>query len=483
MLGARPRITGSGIGGGGLASLRDGLSGGDGGASDTGDRPGTRRPFLRRGEGRLGMTTLPAATSRDASRISTEGSFSSRKTKPVRRSLSLVRPASAASPSSDGGSIEEETPRSQAAAPAATSYTKLLQQKELLRKTSSVGMRPATAPRRSKSPDEPEPRDVQNLVHASSLSTAEGKRLQNMMKPVLLSTGRGGSGISASPNRSPNRSPTSSVQGPLVDGGRKQGKSSVSDDPKWDDVSEAIMRRARGEKPATSRAQADGGEGRREADAGAINSSKLDPGATAPGQRSPSAVDFSPVLQAVQGKLAALTQENIGLKETVATLQQQLSEVDQQYELRLRAAESKLHLEKEDEVRRVSQALRIRERQQEAWGKKSEMHKRNKEIDALKKELRACKQDVHIRESVLTQTIDKLKRDKARTDAANAELEQRVKQLEEANRAGEMNGGGLRTEVNSWIYIVYWNSWADSQPHITDYRLMWSVCSMWCEVE
>ena len=341
VLGARPRITGSSIGGGGLASLRDDLTGNDISSGGNDDGPGgpsagTRRPFLRRGEGRLGMTTLPASTSRHASRLSTDGPVPSRQTKPVKRSLSLARPASArpASSSSDGGSIEEETPRSQHTAPAATSYASLLKQKELLRKTSSAGMRSAPAPRRSKSPDEPEPRDVKHLVHASSLSTAEGKRLQNMLKPVLLSTGRGGAGLSTSPNRSPSRSPDSSAQGGGGQG--RKSKAAAKLDPGWDDVSQAIMRRARGEKPdaACTFPDARGGE-RREATAAAGSSVASE---AAPGQRSPSAVDFSPVLQAVQGKLAALTQENVGLKEEVKTLQQQLSEVDQQYEVRLQSA-------------------------------------------------------------------------------------------------------------------------------------------------
>jgi hypothetical protein len=63
-------------------------------------------------------------------------------------------------------------------------------------------------------------------------------------------------------------------------------------------------------------------------------------------------------------------------------------------------------------VRRATQALRIRDRQQEAWGKKRELQSRNKEIEGLKKQVRAAQQAVHVRESVLTQTIDMLKRDK-----------------------------------------------------------------------
>jgi len=313
----RPRISGSPLGGGGLSSLRDiplmherDMGKAEGGPSV--------RPFLRRGEGRLGMTTLPASAP-------TDGSISARsqKAQPVKRSLSLARPASARSPSpdSDADSFEEAAPR-RIAAPSSTSYAGLLAQKEQFRKISSKAARPGTAPAsrlRSKSPDEPMPRDPSKLVNASALSTAEGRRLQSMIRPVLLSTGRGGVGLSTSPNRSPTRSLTSMSHGKMstIAAAERTALNAApkSDNSDWDAVSEAIMRRARGEKPDTSRVLTDDFLVDTARDTvmemcGAGHSISI-------GLRSPSAVDFSPVLQAVQGKLASLTQENIGLKEAV----------------------------------------------------------------------------------------------------------------------------------------------------------------------
>ena len=70
-----------------------------------------------------------------------------------------------------------------------------------------------------------------------------------------------------------------------------------------------------------------------------------------------------------------------------------------QYEARLEATEAKLQQEKEEEVRRITQALRIRERQHDAFGKKDALNKCNKQIETLQKEVRVAKQDVHARES------------------------------------------------------------------------------------
>ena len=333
----RPKITGPTLGGGGLKCLRDQHTeeGSDTGAGGAG-APG-RRPFLRRGEGRLGMTTLPTSTSKDApqpgARASTHPDIlgaSERKAQPVQRSLSLARPASARGASSQGSDAdsfeEEEAPKRSrpSMASSATSYIGLLAQREVLRKTPTVGARPASAPpRRSASPDEPVPRDPKKLFHASALSTAEGKRLQSMMKPVLLSTGRGGAGLSSSPNHSPTSSAPAAAHG----------------EANWDDVSRAIMRRARGENKESTSSQVVSGE---LSTAGAAGDGPAgrgggERGRTGGGEdgRTHSGVDFSPVLMAVQGKLAALTQENIALKEQVQALQTQLSTLDQQYEGRL----------------------------------------------------------------------------------------------------------------------------------------------------
>jgi len=137
------------------------------------------------------------------------------------------------------------------------------------------------------------PRDPKNLVHASALSTAEGKRLQSMMHPVLLSTGRGGSGLSGSPNRSPTNMPESR--------GRTGSRAAPKDDPNWDAVSEAIMRRARGEMDDTSRVIAEELiETAQEGGQSAANALRHGHGLSiSTGPRSPSAVDFSPVLQVI----------------------------------------------------------------------------------------------------------------------------------------------------------------------------------------
>ena len=165
------------------------------------------------------------------------------------------------------------------------------------------------------------------------------------------------------------------------------------------------------------------------------------------GARSPSAVDFSPVLQAVQGKLATLTQENIGLKDTIASLQQQLADLDRQYQDRLQTAETKLQEEKADEVRRVTQALRIRERQQDAFASKGIRDKLSKEVEALQKQLRDIKEDKQARESVLNQTIDKLKRKLAAVEGGKAEQEQEVQRLETERRKTAVEQAALRSEL------------------------------------
>ena len=54
-----------------------------------------RRPFLKRGEGRLGMTSLPTSTVKEVLHASADKPAVSRKTHPVKRSLSLERPVSA----------------------------------------------------------------------------------------------------------------------------------------------------------------------------------------------------------------------------------------------------------------------------------------------------------------------------------------------------------------------------------------------------
>ena len=227
-----------------------------------------------------------------------------------------------ASSNSDTESIEEEAPRR-------SSYTSLLAQRENLRKSSSAGMRPSTAPaKRSKSPEEPVLRNSKNVVHASALSTAEGKRLQSMIRPMLLATGRGTPGLSSSPNTSNDGMST------IAAAERTGSHASRKEDWNLDAASAAIMQKARGAKPDVTRILSydmmrDGAMAGGEAQAAERNGG---PGHTvvAGPQRAHTAVDFSPVLQAVQGKLAALTQENIGLKETVKSLQHQLSEVDQQ---------------------------------------------------------------------------------------------------------------------------------------------------------
>jgi len=188
-------------------------------------------------------------------------------------------------------------------------------------------MRPSTAPaKRSKSPEEPALRNSKNVVHASALSTAEGKRLQSMIRPMLLATGRGTPGLSSSPSTSNDGMST------IAAAERTGSHASRKEDWNFDAASAAIMQKARGAKPDVTRIltydmMRDGAMAGGEAQAAERKTGHT---VVAGPQRAHSAVDFSPVLQAVQGKLAALTQENIGLKETVKSLQHQLSEVDQQ---------------------------------------------------------------------------------------------------------------------------------------------------------
>ena len=90
----RPRIVE--IGGGGLASLREQASGYDAnGDGNPSSGVPERRPFLKRGEGRLGMTSLPTSTVKEVLHALGDKPAASRKAHPVKRSLSLERPASA----------------------------------------------------------------------------------------------------------------------------------------------------------------------------------------------------------------------------------------------------------------------------------------------------------------------------------------------------------------------------------------------------
>ena len=399
----RPRIAGSPLGGGGLAALRDQTAtGAEGGG--TPDKPKSR-PFLRRGEGRLGMTTLPSA-GRLAGATDGRRPGGGRKTQPVRRSLTLVKPGAARSAdNSDADSFDDE-PRGRAEPPFSTSYAGLLAQKEMLRKTANAGTaRPATAPpARSLSPDEPVPPQPPKTAGKSSAP------------PVPWNTS----------------TRTDSLAAPRDTAGAttRSQANHMHAEPTLDSVSEAIMRRARGE--ALRSGEARGGEGY----------------VVTQEQRSPqTAVDFSPVLQAVQGKLATLTQENIGLRDTVATLSQRLADADRQCQQRLDAAEDKFEEQKAEEVRKVTQALRIRDRQQEAFSSRGEKKKLALEVESLKKDLRVAREDHLARESVLTQTIDKLKRKLAQADAAKTHMEEKVKDMEAEQIQRVADDGGLRAEV------------------------------------
>ncbi len=124
-------------------------------------------------------------------------------------------------------------------------------------------------------------------------------------------------------------------------------------------------------------------------------------------------VDFSPVFQALQAKLASLTHENITLRETVKELEEAMGAVEEQYQQRLKEALAHVSTDRREHVRNVIQSMRIRERQERAMYKHLTGEKLHDQVKQLERELRSTKQEAMATEGVFTMAIDKLKKEKA----------------------------------------------------------------------
>jgi hypothetical protein len=95
------------------------------------------------------------------------------------------------------------------------------------------------------------------------------------------------------------------------------------------------------------------------------------------------AVDFSPVLQALQAKLASLTQENITLRETVKELEQAMGAVEEQYQQRLKEALAHVSMDRREHVRNVIQSIRVKERQERAMYRHLTSERLHEQVDTL----------------------------------------------------------------------------------------------------